>query len=80
MIILPWFVVLVTVPNVGGIFGRTSWLTLSKILVFGFGWGIGSVLFGLGIDRLGLGLGYGIILGLDSLIGTFLPLLVLHAQ
>jgi len=40
---------------------------------FGFGWGIGSVLFGLGLNRLGLAVGYGIIIGLIAPIGTFLP-------
>jgi L-rhamnose-H+ transport protein len=49
-----------------------------KVLVFGFGWGVGSVLFGLGVARLGLAVGYGIILGLIAPIGTFLPLVVLH--
>jgi len=80
LIVIPWAVALSTVPQLGPIFRNTSWLTLTKVLAFGFGWGIGSVLFGLGVSRLGLAVGYGIILGLIAPIGTFLPLVVLHPE
>jgi hypothetical protein len=48
--------------------------------VFEFGWGMGPVLFGSGVNRLGLAVGYGIILGLIAPIGTFLPLVVWHPK
>jgi L-rhamnose-H+ transport protein len=50
------------------------------VLLFGLGWGVGSVLFGLGVARMGLAVGYGLILGLIAPIGTFLPLVVLHPE
>ncbi|MGA3323449.1 MAG: L-rhamnose/proton symporter RhaT [Terriglobia bacterium] len=78
--VLPWAAALMTVPHLNDAFNRTSELSLVKILVFGFGWGIGSVLFGLGVSRLGLAVGYGVILGLIAPIGTFLPLVVLHPE
>lgn len=80
LIIVPWAMALAVVPNLGQIFHQTSWGTLAEVLIFGFGWGVGSVLFGLGVNRLGLAVGYGIILGLIAPIGTFLPLLVLHPE
>jgi L-rhamnose-H+ transport protein len=40
----------------------------------GAGWGVAQVLFGLSIARLGLALGYAIIVGLGSLGGTLIPL------
>jgi L-rhamnose-H+ transport protein len=43
--------------------------------LFGLGWGVGTVLFGLGIAIVGLGLGYAIIMGLTVSVGTFVPLL-----
>jgi L-rhamnose-H+ transport protein len=43
--------------------------------VFGFGWGIAQVLFGLSIARLGLALGYAVIVGLGALLGTMVPIL-----
>jgi L-rhamnose-H+ transport protein len=42
---------------------------------FGFGWGIAQVLFGLSIARLGLALGYAVIVGLGALLGTMVPIL-----
>lgn len=78
--VAPWAAALATVPQLYDAFHCTSGLSLVKILVFGFGWGIGSVLFGLGVSRLGLAVGYGIILGLIAPIGTFLPLAVLHPE
>jgi len=80
LIVVPWAVAVTSVPGLGSIIHQTSWPTLAKILIFGFGWGIGNVLFGLGVNRLGLAVGYGIILGLIAPIGTFLPLIVLHPE
>jgi L-rhamnose-H+ transport protein len=53
---------------------------VAMALLFGFGWGVGSVLFGLGVARMGLAVGYGLILGIITPLGTFLPLLVNHPE
>jgi L-rhamnose-H+ transport protein len=45
---------------------------------FGLAWGGGAVLFGLGMDILGLTLGYPLIMGLNASVGTFVPLLWLY--
>jgi len=80
LIVIPWIVALITVPHLGDILSTTTSSTLTKVLVFGFGWGIGNVLFGLGVSRLGIAVGYGIIFGLIAPIGTFLPLVVLSPE
>ncbi len=80
LLVIPWIVAAAVVPNLFGIFQSASWVTLLKVLGFGFGWGVGSVLFGLGVSRMGLAVGYGIILGLIAPIGTFFPLLVQHPE
>jgi L-rhamnose-H+ transport protein len=49
-------------------------------LAFGAGWGIAQVLFGLSIARLGLALGYAIIVGLGAVLGTLVPLFVSHRE
>src|SRR5207302_9998696 len=41
------------------------------------GWGVGVVLFGIGINRLGMSLGFSIILGLGAALGSLIPMLVL---
>ena len=80
LIVLPWLLVAVTVPDAGSIFHLSSWKTLVAVAVFGFGWGVGSTLFGLGIDILGMGLGFALILGITASLGSLLPLLVLEPQ
>jgi L-rhamnose-H+ transport protein len=40
------------------------------------GWGIGAVLFGLGMDKLGMALGYPIIMGLIAGLGAMIPFVV----
>jgi L-rhamnose-H+ transport protein len=49
---------------------------LAVPLLFGAGWGIAQVLFGISVTRLGLGLAYAIIVGLGALLGTLVPLFV----
>jgi len=80
LLIIPWIAALVSVPGLGAVLGDASSAVIWKVLLFGFGWGIGSVLFGLGVTRMGLAVGYGLILGLIAPIGTFLPLVVLHPE
>ena len=47
-------------------------------IAFGFLWGCGMTCFGLGIDALGISLGYAIIMGLSVLVGSVVPLLSQH--
>src|SRR6202035_1601159 len=53
-------------------------LQLGVPFLFGAGWGVAQVLFGLSVQRLGLGLAYAIIVGLGPLLGTLVPLFVQH--
>lgn len=80
LLIIPWIAALLTVPNLGEVLSGASATSIRQVLLFGLGWGVGSVLFGLGIARMGLAVGYGLILGLIAPIGTFLPLVVLHPE
>ncbi len=78
LVAIPWLMAAATMPPPGEWLDESTSGALGRVLLFGFGWGVGSVLFGLGVDRMGLAVGYGLILGLIAPIGTFLPLLVLY--
>jgi L-rhamnose-H+ transport protein len=78
MIIIPWAFAASTVPHLADVYHQVTWPTLISVAVFGAGWGIGSTLFGLGIARVGMALGFAIILGITASIGSLLPLVVLH--
>ena len=80
MVALPCLLVAATVPYPVEVLKITSRTVLVEVALFGFGWGIGSTLFGLGIDRVGMGLGFAIILGVTASLGSLLPLVILSPQ
>jgi len=80
LLILPWVIALATVPHLGGVLQQASGAVLAKVALFGFAWGIGGLLFGQGIARVGLALGFAVILGITSSFGSLLPLAILHPE
>jgi len=80
LIIFPWIITLATVPQVGAVYSGASAAILWKVVLFGIAWGVGSTLFGLGIARVGMALGFAIILGITASFGSLFPLAVLHPE
>ena len=78
LLILPWIIGLSTVPHLGGVLQQSSVAVLVKVALFGFAWGIGGIMFGQGIARVGLALGFAVILGITATFGSLLPLVILH--
>lgn len=75
-----WIITIVLVPNIFAVYGKSPLRDLALLALFGIGWGVGAVLFGLGMDRLGMALGYPIIMGLIAGLGALIPLLVFFPQ
>ena len=75
-LVFPWLVALLTVPHLKEVFASTSGVTLVRTFLWGLGWGLGGLLFGLGVNYVGLALGFAIVIGLTAAIGTLIPLLV----
>ena len=75
-IVMPWVLALATIPNLMTVYHETPWPTLILVFLFGLGWGIGSVFFGLGVAMVGIALAYGIILGIIASVGAIIPILV----
>jgi len=80
MFLLNWIVILLLVPNIFAVYATSPAHDLAVLALFGMGWGLGAVLFGLGMDRLGMALGYPIIMGLIAGLGALIPLLVFSRQ
>lgn len=78
MLVLPWIMVFATVPHFGEVLAGAPGATIAEVVLFGFGWGVGSTLFGLGISRVGMALTFAIVLGITASLGSLLPLVVLH--
>jgi L-rhamnose-H+ transport protein len=75
LVIAPGLLTVLTVHDPKGLYLGLSMRDYALPFLFGFGWGIAQVLFGLSIARLGLALGYAVIVGLGALLGTMVPIL-----
>lgn len=78
LIILPWALGLTLVSHLWTIYTSLPATAMLVPFLFGAGWGIAQVLFGISVDRLGLSLAYAIIVGLGALLGTLIPLFAQH--
>jgi len=80
MFVIPASVTIATVPHLGGVYRTAGPVAIASTALYGMLWGAGTVLFGLGISRVGIALSFGIILGTSSVVGTLVPLLVLRRE
>jgi len=77
-VLFPVFLAFLTVPSLRTVYANSAASTIALVAFFGFGWGVGSTLFGLGIARVGMALCFAIVLGITSSLGSLLPLLIRH--
>lgn len=75
----PVLTAMILVPNFSKSLSSIPLTDFPLPILFGALWGIGSILFGLSVIRIGLSLTYTIILGLTTAIGTVLPLFITRA-
>ena len=57
MFVFNWIITLLLVPNIFAVYSASPVKDLAVLALFGLGWGVGAVLFGLGMERLGMALG-----------------------
>jgi L-rhamnose-H+ transport protein len=72
-IIGPWLVAMVTVPHLFEIIGQSPSHSIYMPILFGLGWGIGGLTWGLSIRYLGIGLGNSLPLGITLALSTLIP-------
>ena len=78
--VFPISVAFWTIPNLMEVYASVGSQPIILTMLFGFGWGVAVVLFGLGVDMVGLGLTGGIIYGTSVAVGSIVPLLILDAS
>jgi len=76
-IFLPLVIAILTVPSIGEVYAKSPAQVMWMAALFGGAWGVGSVFFGLGVDALGMALGFSIMTGLYTALGALIPLLAL---
>lgn len=81
-LLMPWAMVffLLSDPGPLEVYRQVPVATLTKVVLFGAAWGVGAILYGLGIVRVGMGLGMGIVIGLTAANGALLPLILKDGQ
>jgi L-rhamnose-H+ transport protein len=78
MIVIPLIVAAMTISNLKAVYCMAGLGPLMRTALYGMLRGASAVLFGLGITRVGLALGFGIILGTSSSLGAVVPLIRMH--
>lgn len=76
MLVLNWMIAFIVIDDLTGIISQISSSLLIVVLLFGLGWGLGAILFGKGMDILGMALGFPIIMGINATAGTIIPALI----
>lgn len=76
LLLLPWALALIEVRELIAVYASLRPTAFLAPVLFGAGWGVAQILFGLSITRLGLALGYAVIIGLGALLGTLVPLFI----
>jgi L-rhamnose-H+ transport protein len=76
--LLPWASAILTVPHISSVFRRSDPLAVLLVALFGLGWGVSVVLYGLALEIVGLSLTSGIIFGCSIAIGSLVPLIAVQ--
>ncbi|HEX5410273.1 MAG TPA: L-rhamnose/proton symporter RhaT [Terriglobia bacterium] len=76
LIVLPVALALATVPHLSEMLRRAPASALAWVFLYGAGWGVGSVLAGLGVAKMGMAMGVSVLIGVTAAIGTAVPLVV----
>jgi L-rhamnose-H+ transport protein len=79
-LVFPWAWAALTVPHLKSSISQAEPGALGRTFLFGLGWGLGALLMGLGVDHVGLAVGFAIVLGLAASMGTLIPLLMLTPE
>lgn len=78
--VVPTLIALATIPMLWSTYSTISWGTLLAMALFGAGWGVSLVFFGLAIKRLGMAITFAVSLGTSAAVGALTPLVSQHAS
>ena len=76
---VPTLIALLTVPQLWSTYSSVSGGVLAAMALFGAGWGVSLVFFGLALTRVGLALTFAICLGTSAAVGALTPLIGQHS-
>jgi L-rhamnose-H+ transport protein len=78
--VVPTIITVTSVPQLWSIYHSTPAAVLLAMTVFGFGWGVSQVFFGLSLPLVGVALAFTVSLSTSAASGAILPLLLQHPE
>ncbi len=76
MIVCPFLMAVFVTPHWHEALSATGTRTVWAGAAYGFGWGIGAILFGYGVTLAGMSVGVAAIMGINTAVGSMLPFIV----
>jgi L-rhamnose-H+ transport protein len=73
LVLVPWAMAWLTLPHWPSLYLSVNRSQILPPFLFGLGWGVAQVLFGLAVVRLGMALGFTLVVGLGTVLGTLIP-------
>jgi L-rhamnose-H+ transport protein len=80
LIFVPWTIALLRLPNLFSIYASVKTSNFMMPFLYGAGWGVAQVLFGLAVIRIGMALSFAITIGLSAALGSLVPILLRHPE
>jgi L-rhamnose-H+ transport protein len=80
LVLMPWALAFLRVPNLLSVYRHVNSASFLIPFLFGAGWGVAQVLFGLAVIRAGMALSFAITIGLSAGLGSLVPILLRHPQ
>ncbi len=74
LLVFPWALGFARGGDILALYGALPLSAFAAPVLFGMSWGVAQVLFGLSVARLGMALGFAIVIGMGSLLGTLVPI------
>lgn len=78
LVVIPLALAWWSVPDLFSVYASVPTRDLLLPLLFGFGWGIAQVTFGLAIACVGIAMSFAIVIGMSALLGSAIPLAIFH--
>jgi len=78
--LFPPLLTFATVSAIRAVYVQAGAGPVVMVALFGAGWGISQIFFGLAVEGVGIALAFSVILGIAAAVGSLIPLLRLHPE
>ena len=80
LVIIPWGIAVFRIPHLQAVYANVETRSIALPFLFGAGWGVAQVLFGLAVIRIGMALSFAVTIGLSAALGSLVPILSKHPE